>query len=58
MELIIATCNVAGLGNDIKRKSISQFLRANKFDIIFLQETLSSLSKLKLLEMKWGGKII
>ena len=58
MGLIIATCNVAGLGNDKKRKSIWQFLRANKFDIIFLQETHLSLNKLKLWEMEWGGKII
>ena len=48
MDLIIATYNVAGLGNDMKRKSIWQFLRANKFDIIFLQETHSSPNKLKL----------
>ena len=58
MDLIIATYNVAGLGNDIKRKTIWQFLRANKFDIIFLQETHSSPNKLKLWEMEWGGKII
>ena len=42
MDLTVATYNVAGLGNDIKHKSIWQFLRANKFDIIFLQETHSS----------------
>ena len=57
MDLMIATY-VAGLGNDIKRKSIWQFLKANKFDIIFLQETHSSTNKLKLWKMEWGGKII
>ena len=58
MDLIIATYNAAGLGNDIKRKSIWQFLRENKFDIIFLQETHSSPNKLKSCEMEWGGKTI
>ena len=48
MDLTIATYNVADLGNDIKRKRIWQFLRAYKFDIIFLQETHSSPNKLKL----------
>ena len=45
MDLIIATYNIAGLGNDIKRKSMWQFFKTNKFDIIFLQETNSSPKK-------------
>ena len=46
------------LSNDIKSKSIRQFLTANKFDIIFLQEAHLSPNKLKLREMEWGSKII
>ena len=57
MNLIIDTYNVVGLGNGINRKSILQFLRANKFDIIFLKKTRSSPNKLKLWEMEWGSKI-
>ena len=58
MDFIIATCNVTGLCNTIKRKSIWQFLTAKKCDIIFLQETRSSLNNLKLWEMERVGKII
>ena len=54
MDLFIATYNVAGLGNDIKCKNTWQFLRANKFVIIFLEETHSSPNKLKLWEIEWG----
>ena len=38
MDLIIATYNVAGLDNGIKRKSISNFLRRTNLTLLFFKK--------------------
>jgi len=58
MSLVVATYNVTGLGSDIKRKSIWQFLKTSSFQIILLQETHSFSTTERLWEMEWGGDIL
>ena len=54
MSFTIATYNVYGLANTIKRKSIFRYLKNERYDIIFLQETHSTQMDERLREMDWG----
>ena len=57
MSASLATFNVNGLNDGIKRKSIFNYLKQKKFDIILLQETHSTPKIARLWEMEWGTKI-
>ena len=39
MQINIASFNTSGLNDTIKRKSVFQYLRLCKFDVVLLQET-------------------
>ena len=55
-KLKIGSLNVRGLGNRIKRRSIFNYLRDKKLDIIFLQETHSSRKTAELWQNEWCSK--
>ena len=57
MNTLFATFNVNGLNADAKRKTICNYLRQKKFEIILLQEIHSTEKEEKLWEMEWGDKI-
>ena len=50
--------NVQGLNKTIKRRQIFRWLHQQKSDVVFLQETYSSVQNLKSWEAEWGGKMI
>ena len=54
MDLVVASYNVAGLGNAIKRKSIWYFLKSSPVHIVFLQETHAYSACETLWEKEWG----
>ena len=58
MDLIVASYNVAGLGNVIKRKSVWHFLKSSPVHIVFLQETYAYSACETLREKEWGGDIL
>ena len=56
-EINIGDLNVRGLGDYHKRKAIFNFLKKNKLDIVFLQEThVNSIDTAKLWDSEWGTK--
>ena len=54
----IISLNVRGLNGSRKRRQVFRWLHQQKSDIIFLQETYSSLDTIGRWETEWGGKII
>ena len=56
-EFKLISFNVRGLSNFKKRTSILSWCRKQKVDIIFLQETHSSVQKEKQWKAEWGGPI-
>ena len=56
-KLRIVSLNVRRLKNKIKRVAIFNYLKAEKFDIVCLQETHVSSNDATLWEKQWGGKI-
>ena len=48
--------NVRGLNNPHKRKTLIQWIKNNKFQIICLQETFLVKNKIKQFEADWSGK--
>ena len=54
--LIIASLNVAGLNDVVKRKSIFTFLKSKTYHAVFLQETHATNEVQKLWEKEWGNK--
>ncbi len=56
-QLSIATINISGMREDVKRKAVITYLREHNFDIIFLQETHCHLnSERKKWSLEWDGK--
>ncbi len=51
----IATINVRGINNPIKRKTIFHWLENKKFDIICLQETFCTRNSLEKITNDWDG---
>jgi len=56
--VLIATFNVNGLRQTIKRKAIFYFLKQKQIDIILLQETHSLSADEILWKYEWGGDIL
>ena len=54
----IISLNVRGLNGSRKRRQVFRWLYQQKSDIIFLQETYSSLDAIGRWEAEWGGKIV
>ena len=57
-KLKIATLNVQGLANHVKRRQIFKMLHENNYDIAFLQESHTSKSMEKRIRNEWGAKVI
>ena len=57
MILKVASINVAGLNDLVKRKSNFTFLKSKTYHAVFLQETHASNEVQKLWEKEWGNKI-
>ena len=57
MNTLFASFNVNGLNADAKRKTIFNYLKQKKIEIVLLQETHSSVKVEKLSEMKCENKI-
>ena len=55
--LNVITFNVRGLGHPIKRKRVLTFLKKEKVDIVFLQETHLSDEEHKKLKRDWVGQV-
>ena len=55
--LSIASINVNGLRNNLKRNVIFEFLCRNKFSLIFLQETHSEENDEPVWSKEWQGKM-
>ena len=58
MVFNVLSLNVRGLNKMIKRRQIFCWLHQQKSDVVFLQETYSSVQNLKSWEAEWGGKMI
>lgn len=58
MKLKMTTLNVNGIRHTPKRRAIFKELRDTKSDIIFLQETHSSIVDFKIWKAEWGGEAI
>ena len=58
MELKFLSLNVRGLNKTTKRRQLLRWLHQQTSDVIFLQETYSSVQILKLWEAEWGGKML
>jgi len=56
MELKILPLNVRGLNKSTKRRQVFRWLHQQNSEVIFLQETYSSVQTAKLWEAEWGGK--
>ena len=54
----IISLNVRGLNGSRKRRQVFRWLHQQKSDLIFLQETYSSLDAIGRWEAEWGGKIV
>ena len=50
--------NVRGLNKTTKQRQIFRWLHQQTSDVIFLQETYSSVQTVKLWEAEWGGKML
>ena len=57
MSCVIASFNVNGLRQTLKRKTIFHYLKQKHYDMILLQETHSTSSDEKQWACKWGGHI-
>lgn len=57
-DLSIVSYNVRGLGNELKRRKIFNYLHEHKHDIIMLQETHSVKEIENIWEAEWGGRIV
>ena len=57
MSLKLATYNVAGLNDNMKRKTIFNFLRTKDLHLILLQETHSACGNETIWQNERGGKI-
>ena len=55
MNLSIATVNVRGLAQDVKRRKMFHYFHCKEIDIVMLQETHSCKSKSKIWKSEWGG---
>ena len=55
MCALICSYNVRGLGNDSKREQIFTWIKENKIDICFLQETHSSIETRNTWKQQWNG---
>ena len=58
MELKILSLNVRGLNTSTKRRQVFRWLHQQNSEVIFLQETYSSVQTAKLWEAEWGGKMV
>ena len=54
-QLCLATWNVKGLGNPIKRKKVMLSLKSKKYDIVFMQECHMSVGESQKLRGDWVG---
>ena len=54
-DMKILTYNVRGLNNRVKRNNIFKWIKDNKWDIIFLQETFCTKKLESILCKDWGG---
>ena len=54
-DLKIGSLNVRGLNENLKRQAIFTWANKNKFDILFLQETYSSIDIQDKWKHEWGG---
>ncbi|KAJ8043315.1 hypothetical protein HOLleu_10343 [Holothuria leucospilota] len=57
-DIKICTYNVRGLRQVKKRRSQFTYFHRHSFDIIFAQETHSSINDVRCWTNEWGGKII
>ena len=57
-DLKIISCNVRGINDFKKRRSIFNWIRKHQVNIAILQETFSSVEKENQWKNEWGGKII
>ena len=55
-SLNIASLNVRGLGNQVKRRAIFSYLKSQKANLYCLQETFSQESDEKVWSAEWGGQ--
>ena len=53
----LATWNVNGLGNPVKRKKVMTMLKNKKYDVVFLQETHMSKEESEKLCAGWAGHV-
>ena len=51
----VASVNVRGLKNNLKRQTIFHKLKSTRFDVIFLQETHTTLQEESLYTSEWSG---
>ena len=58
LSVCLSTFNARGLGDNVKRKSIFNWLHNNHKGIIFLQETHSTSTMEKVWTNQWGNKIV
>lgn len=58
VDISIASYNVKGLGNELKRRKIFNYLHEKKFDIVLMQETHATGTQEKFWASEWGGKIL
>ena len=58
VNLQVATYNVRGLRDPMKRRKIFNMLHTSPHDIVMLQETHSTKAKEKIWKSEWGGTII
>ena len=54
----LLTLNVRGINKSRKRRQLFRWLHQQQSDIIFLQETYSSLQTIKMWEAEWVDKIV
>src|SRR5207237_1403646 len=58
MSFKLCTLNVRGMRDRVKRRIVFNFLRDEKIDIAFLQETHSVSSDFRYWRSEWGSKIL
>lgn len=56
-NVVINTFNVNGLRNEAKRKDLFRYFKNHKLDLIFLQETHSTIQDEQKWKIEWGGQI-
>ena len=57
-ELKFMSCNVRGLADTTKRKQVYNYLKDQKVDIVFLQETHTSKNSKRIFKSQWRGKSV